>query len=613
MKTWHGRLTVVTVLTVLAITANGASVAVPAAAHDLGATGPAGLTYQNCHEVVPFVEVDYKAADDLVPDGYTVFKNSAGNANLFLNTIGCESITVGGVTVKDVIESHLSIFIVPPYPDDPVNPSDPHNNHCTQQPCPAQPPHPSFVTPARHVESAADSQLRLESYLLQWVTNSKEYARWLRQGTGLGDRVHVVPGMVFDYDPRPGHVPQPGYAPAVDDSFFAKVPPPAPSPFHVGCDGGESGCYAVITEPVPVTFEEGINWWADTEEGTVIIHSEFHLGPNQRFGTADGTLTSDDENSPLGKLFGASKDANIVSQATGEPKPSRQTKRFSSTDPELAAVSGEFTNIQLTKCVRNAANPCSADNHPPPEAAASSGTDDASCDPTKRRELLAAEQRAVLDLVGDLTTLRDHHDLAALAAVGYKDYDHHFVSFAGQGLAILDFTRFADVRPGNPSFLLYEPSPDADDVTDIEGPDFPYSLAGWGYAGPNYSYNREKQEPVWPHELDRLCLGAGDWFVHERGIHPSDTGGMHSVPPEEQEHGHASGDSFPIPGIEGPVGFPHPRIWDIHLWLGPDGVPSISILNPGKCIPGIPSDVGVAWFHPEDDHREVGREHCGLH
>lgn len=583
-------IVVAIVFVALVISVNGLPTTAPAAAHELstGTVDPAGLTYRNCHEVVPFIDVDYDAADELVPDGYTVLETSEGKATLFLNTISCESITVPGqsghVTVEDVMESHLSIFIVPPYRDDLANP-------CTQETCPAEPPHPSFFTPDPHVESTVDSQQRLESYLVQWVTNSEEYADWMTYGTGLGDKVRVVPDMDFDYDPQPAHAYP--YLPAVDDRFFAKVPPPALSPFHIGCEGEQRDCSAVVTEPAPVIWEEGINWWADTEEGQVIIHSEFHVGPNQRFGIANGTVTSDDESSALGKMF-----------AAGQPE-SSQTKPFLS-------VSGEFTDIQLTKCVRNASNPCSADYHPPPEKDPETRV----CTPTQRRDLVAAEQRAVLDLVGDRTTLRDHADLAALAGVGYKDYDHYFVSFAGQGLAILDFTRFADVRAGNPSFLLYEPSPDAADVTDIDGPDFPYSLAGWGYAGPNYSYDKENQRPVYPKELTELCIGASDWFVHERGIHPADTGGMHSVPPEEEQHGHEAGDTPPLPtDCEPicPVGLPHPRIWDIHLWLGTDGVPSISILNPGSCIPGIPSDVGVAWFYPEDDQREVGREHCATH
>jgi hypothetical protein len=231
---------------------------------------------------------------------------------------------------------------------------------------------------------------------------------------------------------------------------------------------------------------------------------------------------------------------------------------------------------------------------------------DPGCDAQERKGFLATEQRDVLELLRsqpgrDLTVLRDEGDLSALAALGYDGYDHYFVSFAGQGLAIIDFTR--EPKPGNPFFLLYSPSAEASDVTDIDGPDFPYSLAGWGYVV--FPYNA--LEP--PTALGD-CVGRGDWFVHERGIHPADTGGMYSVPPHEDHHGQASGESFPMPGVDGPVGLPHPRAWDIHFWLGSDGVPSISILNPGPCIPGMPSDVGVAWFHPDNDRTEVGREQC---
>lgn len=598
--------TLAAICAVLVISAAGPPVAAPAAAHDLGTVDPAGLTYRNCHEVAPFVEVDYAAADALVPPGYTVFKNTAGNANLFLNTINCESITVGGVTVQNVVESHMSIFIVPPYLNDPDNPLD---LPCTPSTCPAEPPHSSFVSPGEHVESPADSQLRLESYLVQWVTNSKEFARWMRRGTSLGDKVRVVAGMVFEYSPQPAHV-----YPAADESFFAKVPPPAPSPFHVGCDRGENGCSGVVTEPAPMIWEEGINWWADTKEGTVIIHSDFHLGPNQRFGTADGTVTSDDPHSPLGKMFGPSDDANILSQAIGHPQ-SRQTKRFSTSDPELAAISGEFTDIQLTKCVRNASNPCSAENHRPPAS-------DTPCTVREREADLRDEQAVVLDLVShygpeegrDLTTLDGPEDMAALAqgdpksGTIYSLYDHAFVSFKGMGLAIINTgdngTDPADPtrrRTGKPDLLLYAPDPNAADATDPYGPDFPYKLAGWAYS-PAYDYN---QHPKFLGD----CITRADWFVHERGIHPTDTWGMMAVPPEEKVHGQNPGQD-PIPPTECddprtiatelcPLGIQHPRIWDIHLWLGQLAA-SVSMLSP-RAIAGIDPEKGKAFFYPEPE------------
>lgn len=585
----------------------------PAAAHELGTADPAGLTYHNCHEVAPFVEVDYAAADALVPPGYTVTKLSGttashptGTAGLFLNGIRCESITVDGVTVKNVIESHMSIFIVSPYPDDPDNLLD-LNEPCPRTPCPEEPPHPSFLAAGRHVESPADSQLRLESYIVQWITNSPEYARWMRRGTGLGDKVRVVPGLVFEYEPKHSHT-----FPAVDESYFFKAPLPAPSPFHVGCAAAQTNCSAIVTEPSPVIFEEGINWWADTSLGTTIIHSDFYLGPNQRFGTAEGTLTSDDPNSPMGKLFGAADDANVRSEVLGQPE-SRQTKRFSTSDPELPAISGEFTDIQLTKCVRNATNPCSAENHPAPAR-------DQSCTPAEREAELRDEQTVVLDLVmhfgpgdgSDLTTLSGPQDTAALAAgdpdsgTAYSLHDHAFVSFEDMGMAIfntgdtgadpLDPSRRA---PGKPDLLLYAPNPDAEDATDPYRPDFPYELVGWAYSPP-YDY---KQHPTFL----RDCVGRSDWFVHERGIHPADSWGMIAVPPSEKVHGEDPG-HIPILPTECndplslavelcPAGIQHPRIWDIHLWRGEDAA-LISMLSPHP-IRGIDPEVGKAFFYPD--------------
>jgi hypothetical protein len=610
-KYWRASLRTIVIALTVALGAPPGPPPGPAEAHELGTADPAGLAYHNCHEVAPFVEVDYAAADALVPPGYTVFRTPAGTAGLFLNGISCESITVGGITVRNVIESHMSILIVPPYPNDPDNPAD-ANEPCTRTPCPAEPPHPSFIAAGRHMESPGDSQLRLESYIVQWITNSPEYARWMRRGTGLGDKIRVVPGLVFEYEPRPAHV-----FPAVDDSYFFKAPSPAPSPFHVGCakDEERTGCSAVVTEPSPVVFEEGINWWGDTQQGTSIIHSDFHLGPNQRFGTAEGTVTSDDPGSPMGTMFAAADDANILSQVHGQPR-SRQTKRFSTEDQELVAVSGEFTDIQLTKCVRNDSNPCSAENHPPPEAKG------ASCNAADRSAYLGDEQAVVLDLVShygpgdgrDLTTLDERQDIVALAegdpesGTRYGVYDHAFVSFRGMGLAIINAGDNGTEpdgrrRPGKPDLLLYAPKDPNADATDPYGPDLPYELAGWAYSPLSYDYY---QHPTFLGE----CIERKDWFVHERGIHPADSWGMVSVPPDEegQVHGQASGQDPILPSecddprtlvVETcPAGIQHTRIWDIHFWRG-KGRASVSMLSPNP-IAGIDPEVGKGFFYPDD-------------
>lgn len=583
-----------------------------AGAHKLGTIDPAGLAYHNCHEVAPFVEVDYAAADALVPPGYTVHRTTAGTAGLFLNGIRCERITVGGVTVKDVIESHMSIFIVPPYPDDPDNPTDANEPCSRRTPCPAEPPHPSFIAAGRHAaHSPGDSLLRLESYVVQWITNSPEYANWMRRATGLGDKtVRVVPGLRFEYDPRPAHA-----FPAIDDSYYFEAPRPAPSPFHVGCrpSGAVEGCYARATEPTPAIFEEGINWWADTNEGRVIIHSDFYRGPNQRFGTAEGTLTSDDPTSPMGTMFAAAEDANILSQALGQPK-SQQTKRFSTADQEMPAVSGEFTDLLLTKCVRND-NPCSPKDHPPPDRAAP-------CTPAEREADLRDEQAIILDMVSrygpgdgqDLVTLGGVEDLAALAAgdpesgTRYSFQDHAFVSFRDMGMAIVN-TGDNGADPldperrtrGKPDLLLYAPNPAAA-ATDPYGPDFPYKLVGWAYSPLTYDY---WNAPTFLGE----CIVREDWFVHERGIHPADTWGMVAVPPEDEQFKGEDAGQNPILPIECdadgtlavelcPAGAQHTRIWDIHFWVGKRAA-SVSLLSPSP-LSGIDPDIGTAFFYPDN-------------
>jgi hypothetical protein len=95
------------------------------------------------------------------------------------------------------------------------------------------------------------------------------------------------------------------------------------------------------------------------------------------------------------------------------------------------------------------------------------------------------------------------------------------------------------------------------------------------------------------------CVPRREWFVHERSIHPFDTGSNHGVPPEESFQGEADGADSPNPGVDGPVGLPHSRFWDLHVWLDEhDGVPNLSMLNTGELIPGIDPKVGQDFFYP---------------
>jgi hypothetical protein len=202
---------------------------------------------------------------------------------------------------------------------------------------------------------------------------------------------------------------------------------------------------------------------------------------------------------------------------------------------------------------------------------------------------LAEDQRLVLARLGALTTIDDVADFAALAGRGWNVPPHGWNSFRGMGVAALRGEELAtpEPLPGRPELLLYRPDPGASDVTDPFGADFPYRLAGWGYLG-SYDFARHPAGAG-------PCFERSDWFVHERGIHDFPRLGFVSVPPKEDFHGQDPGNE---PFAPFPPGFPHPRFWDMHLWLGPEGVPTVSMLNPGIPIPGIDPRVGVSFFYP---------------
>jgi hypothetical protein len=224
------------------------------------------------------------------------------------------------------------------------------------------------------------------------------------------------------------------------------------------------------------------------------------------------------------------------------------------------------------------------------------------CTPAERSAGLALDQRRVLDLVGDLTVLDDLGDLRRLAAprpaeqVTYGLLAHMFVSMQGVGFAVLQVDHGA-VRPGLPTLLFYRPAPGARDVLDSWGGDFPYTLAGWGYSEP-YAPG---DPPAFPSDPALRCLAPGEWMVHERSVHTADNWQNLVRPPQEEWLGQAAAVDPPQPGeCARCTGGPHGRLWDLHVWLGPDpDVPQVSMFNPGPPIPGFDPVAGVGFFHPE--------------
>lgn len=192
------------------------------------------------------------------------------------------------------------------------------------------------------------------------------------------------------------------------------------------------------------------------------------------------------------------------------------------------------------------------------------------CSARERTEALRKEQERVLALVGEHSTLEGPGDLARLAQRNpysepvYNFYPHQYASINGMGFALFNTGKKG---VGRPDLLLYAPAP-AKDVTDPYGPDFPYTLAGWGYLRDYDPKQHPKDEDVDEDTDVPQCLVREDWFVHERSIHPADSWQNAPAPPDEHGHGQAFGnepiqptDCTPSPC---PAGVPHPRFWDTH-------------------------------------------------
>jgi hypothetical protein len=153
---------------------------------------------------------------------------------------------------------------------------------------------------------------------------------------------------------------------------------------------------------------------------------------------------------------------------------------------------------------------------------------------------------------------------------------HGYVVLSTAGAVATDNLQAA---PPLPPLLLYEPSPESRprDWLDFDGPDDPYRLVGWAYLAP-YTFGSEPPQ--------RRCIAASEWFVHEAGWHLKD-GGMHLTPGATTE---------PPRPANLAIHMWHPRVWDLHVWRGDRGVPTVSFANPrerrgGKVLPK------EAFFH----------------
>ncbi len=343
---------------------------------------PGALVQHNCSEVFayPVVPANRIADSGLVPEDYPIRADGEGNATLLVGTHRCEYVSVDGRTVFDATDSYVSVPIIPP----------------------EAAPHPSFLVPGEHADAEGSLLISVEYYIVQWVTTSPMQAAWLTQQTGLGAKVKVVGDI--------------GFGPS-----GVIVPSPAPSPFRID---------ATVSEPTPVPWDPAINLWADTgQERTVIIHGDHPYGADQRFGSAEGTITALDPASALGRLLGT------------EPVPMNS-------GPNVFFSSGVFGTVQWTQCVRNASNLCSAEQHQADAGGVGAPPPDQGCDALCRADLERAKAASA-----------KYQDVSVALAEGFVPLSP---CEEGQGIHFAHLGRAGDGRLAvtEPEVLLYLPTTD---------------------------------------------------------------------------------------------------------------------------------------------------------
>lgn len=274
------------------------------------------------------------------------------------------------------------------------------------------------------------------------------------------------------------------------------------------------------------------------------------------------------------------------------PAPVRRRRRLLSRGQTMVAVAGLLATTALALPASAASG---STTHDPKVTASHRGT--STCNILESWQARAVEQHRVLNLLKDFRVLRSQADLDRLATYNPQTGDyyfllpHMFASMKGIGLTIVNAGAGG---PGHPSLLFYKPTAKkSTNLTDAYGADYPYTLIGWGYVSP---YTPGKV-PNFSGDPGLRCLKTTDWLIHERSVHPSDTWLNIAVPPAEDYKGQVAGATPPTAEeCSCPVGLNHGRFWDVHMWIGPFGVPSVSMSNPGRAIGGF--DPGIGFFYP---------------
>jgi hypothetical protein len=194
----------------------------------------------------------------------------------------------------------------------------------------------------------------------------------------------------------------------------------------------------------------------------------------------------------------------------------------------------------------------------------------------QRREALRALQTRVLQVAPRQIDSFEKAFQPGGSLAGWR-LSHGYTVLAGAGAVVVDNIK---AKAPMPPLLFYAPSASSSPANwlDFDGPDGPYRLVGWSYVAP---YQPGSSPP-------RLRgIAASEWTVHEAGWHLKD-GGMLLTPGAKVEP--------PRPPSKVGIHFWHPRVWDIHFWIGEEGVPTVSFNNPKDPGGGLRLPEGTFFY-----------------